>query len=68
MRGLLLHTYTRMYFPDEQLANSEDYVLSTVPKERRHTLIAKPSSSGGGRKYIFDIYMQGPNETVFFDV
>src|SRR3984957_5819575 len=63
MRGMLLHAFTRIYFPDE-LANATDKVLRLVPAERRDTLIAKHA---GGGVYHFDIHMQGENETVFFD-
>ena len=63
MRGMLLHAFTRIYFPDE-LANATDKVLRLVPAERRDTLIA---TSLGGGVYRFDIHMQGDNETVFFD-
>jgi len=63
MRGMLLHAFTRIYFPDE-LANATDKVLRTVPAERRDTLIA---TNQGGGVYRFDIHMQGENETVFFD-
>jgi protocatechuate 3,4-dioxygenase alpha subunit len=35
-----------------------------VPADRRHTLIATPEDGG----YRFDIRVQGPGETVFFDV
>ncbi|SAK98241.1 protocatechuate 3,4-dioxygenase subunit alpha [Caballeronia fortuita] len=74
MRGMLLHTYTRIYFDDETDANAKDTVLQSVPAERRHTLIAKceagasakPGSSG--TIYRFDINLRGPNETVFFDL
>ena len=64
MRGMLLHAYTRVYFPDEP-ANANDPVLNSVPPERRHTLIA---AHRGGGVYRFDIHMQGESETVFFDV
>ena len=65
MRGLLSHAFTRLYFADEAEANAADPVLASVPKERRHTLIA---ARGAGALYRFDIHMQGPSETVFFDV
>ncbi|MDM0105156.1 protocatechuate 3,4-dioxygenase subunit alpha [Variovorax sp. J22R24] len=68
MRGLLLHTFTRVYFSDEAEANAKDAVLNSVPAERRDTLIAKRSESDGAVTYRFDIHMQGPAETVFFDV
>jgi len=64
MRGILLHAYTRIYFADEA-ANATDKVLALVPADRRHTLIAQPI---GGNAYRFDIHMQGPDETVFFDI
>ena len=68
MRGMLLHAFTRIYFSDETAANAKDAVLNSVPAERRNTLIAKRSESGGAVTYRFDIHMQGPAETVFFDV
>lgn len=68
MRGMLLHAFTRVYFSDESAANAKDAVLNSVPAERRNTLIAKRSESGGAVTYRFDIHMQGPAETVFFDV
>lgn len=63
MRGMLLHAFTRVYFPDEP-ANASDPVLNAVPADRRGTLIATKQSDG---VYRFDIHMQGGNETVFFD-
>jgi protocatechuate 3,4-dioxygenase, alpha subunit len=68
MRGLLSHLYTRIYFSDETEANAADPVLARVPPERRHTLIAERDQAPGGVVYRLDIHMQGPNETVFFDV
>lgn len=68
MRGLLLHTFTRVYFSDEADANAKDAVLASVPAERRDTLVAKRIETAGAVTYRFDIHMQGPQETVFFDV
>jgi protocatechuate 3,4-dioxygenase alpha subunit len=68
MRGMLLHAFTRVYFSDEAEANAKDAVLNSAPAERRNTLVAKRSESGGAVTYRFDIHMQGPSETVFFDV
>lgn len=68
MRGLLVHLFTRVYFDDEVDANASDPVLAQVPDERRSTLIAKRSESAADLVYHFDIHMQGPDETVFFDV
>ena len=63
MRGMLLHAFTRMYFPDEP-SNATDKMLNAVPPNRRDTLIA---THHDGNVYRFDIHMQGENETVFFD-
>jgi protocatechuate 3,4-dioxygenase alpha subunit len=68
MRGLLVHAFTRAYFEGEA-ANAKDAVLNSVPGARRKTLIARHEGQRGGRAiYRFDIRMQGPDETVFFDV
>jgi protocatechuate 3,4-dioxygenase alpha subunit len=67
MRGMLVHAFTRIYFDDEAEANAKDPVLGTLPADRRGTLIAKRSVGPGGTVYRFDIHMQGPEETVFFD-
>ena len=64
MRGLLSHLYTRLYFADEAEANAADPVLLSVPDARRKTLVALHD----GDAYRFDIRLQGPDETVFFDV
>ncbi len=61
-RGLLRHLPTRMYFPDEEAANTSDRVLNRVDAARRHTLIAHSD----GDVLHFDIHLQGESETVFF--
>ncbi|MGB0662625.1 MAG: protocatechuate 3,4-dioxygenase subunit alpha [Pontibacterium sp.] len=66
MRGLPNHAYTRVYFSDEA-TNSNDKVLNKVPAERRKTLVAQRKETTTGVEYVFDIHMQGPLETVFFD-
>lgn len=66
-RGMLNHLFTRAYFADETAANADDPVLLAVPAERRHTLFAKREDGPGGVAYRFDIHLQGPEETVFFD-
>jgi protocatechuate 3,4-dioxygenase alpha subunit len=58
-RGLLNRLFTRAYVPRDRLA--QDRLLSTVPADRRHTLIAVPDMHG----LRFDIRLQGDNETVF---
>ena len=67
MRGMLLHTFTRIYFEDEAQANEQDAVLATVPADRRSTLIARREPNSAN-VYRFDIHMQGDKETVFFDL
>ena len=68
MRGMLLHTFTRIYFDDEAAANESDPVLASVPAERRTTLIARRVPGTSKTAYRFDIHMQGEQETVFFDL
>ncbi len=67
LRGLLLHTYTRIYFSDEKESNLQDPVFRQLPVDRRDTLIATRELSKQAR-YRFDIHMQGENETLFFKV
>lgn len=64
-RGLLIHIYTRVYFPDEP-ANVDDPVLRMVG-DRRETLIAVSESGEDLPTFRFDVHLQGENETVFFD-
>jgi protocatechuate 3,4-dioxygenase, alpha subunit len=56
-RGLLHRLVTRIYFDAESIPDR-------VPEARRHTLLAQREGDG----YRFDIRLQGPDETVFFDV
>jgi protocatechuate 3,4-dioxygenase alpha subunit len=67
-RGLLDRVVTRIYFADEQSANVADPVLVAVDPDRRDTLIATPKPGGGPGAFRFDIRLQDPRETVFFDV
>ena len=67
MRGLLSHLYTRIYFSDEVLTNEKDEVLNSVDERRKTTLIAECLEENKA-EYIFNIRMQGDNETVFFDI
>jgi protocatechuate 3,4-dioxygenase alpha subunit len=67
-RGLLNHLATRLYFAGEP-ANDDDPVLQFVPAARRDTLLAvREPTVGGMSVYRFDIHLQGPGETVFFNV
>jgi protocatechuate 3,4-dioxygenase, alpha subunit len=67
-RGLLDRVVTRIYFADEEAANAADPVLSGVDPERRGTLIASPQAGSEPGSFRFDIRLQDPRETVFFDV
>jgi protocatechuate 3,4-dioxygenase alpha subunit len=65
-RGLLIHAVTRIYFEDE--TNDADPVLSRLDPEGRTSLLARREEGGPHAHYRFDVILQGPNETVFFDV
>ena len=68
-RGINIGLATRMYFGDEDAANSQDPVLNIIEQgERRKTLIAPRSVREGTTVYTFNIHLQGERETVFFDV
>jgi protocatechuate 3,4-dioxygenase alpha subunit len=68
-RGINIGLNTRMYFGDETKTNADDPVLNLVEHvERRPTLIATREERDGGAVYRFDIRLQGPGETVFFDI
>lgn len=64
-RGLLRRLVTRVYFADEA-SNAEDFALSVVAPDRRDTLVAK--SCGEQPGYEWNVVLQGPDETVFFDI
>jgi protocatechuate 3,4-dioxygenase alpha subunit len=65
---MLCHVFTRIYFADEAEANARDPVLASVAEARRDTLVAARNSTPAGTVYRLDLHMQGPDETVFFDV
>ena len=69
-RGLLRHLVTRIYFSDEAAANEKDPVLQSIDDPaRRETLLAgRKEGESTPPLYGFDIHLQGPRETVFFDV
>lgn len=65
-RGINIGLQTRLYFADEAKANAADPVLSRIEHQNRvPTLLAQPEGDG---VYRFDIHLQGPKETIFFDV
>jgi protocatechuate 3,4-dioxygenase alpha subunit len=64
-RGINIGLHTRMYFPEEQDANAKDPVLARIgDPSRAETLIARRDAS----TLTFNICLQGPDETVFFDI
>jgi protocatechuate 3,4-dioxygenase alpha subunit len=63
MRGLLKRLVSRIYFPGDP-RNEDDPVLRLAPADRRHTLIAKPTSEA---VLEWNVVLQGEGETVFFD-
>ena len=65
MRGLLIRLVTRIYFPGDP-ANGEDFALNLVEASRRATLIAT-SVAGKPGVLEWNVILQGPDETVFFD-
>jgi protocatechuate 3,4-dioxygenase alpha subunit len=64
-RGLLRHLHTRLYFADDPRI-AQDPVLALVPAPRRWTLIAQRIAAEDPA-YVFQIALQGAQETVFFD-
>ena len=65
-RGINLGLCTRIYFEDEVEANSEDPVLARIqPPERVQTLLARRVTESD---YRFEVRLQGPQETVFFEI
>ena len=65
-RGINIGLQTRIYFEDEAEANAHCPVLARIEhRDRVPTLIAKQTEPG---VYRFDVVLQGPDETVFFDL
>jgi protocatechuate 3,4-dioxygenase, alpha subunit len=58
-RGLMHRLLTRAYLPD----SAADPFLQDLDEDRRHTLVV----TGDERGYVFDIRLQGEDETVFLD-
>jgi protocatechuate 3,4-dioxygenase alpha subunit len=68
-RGINIGLHTRMYFDDETERNAADPVLARIADpRRRRTLIARREHGGAMPRYVFDVHLQGPDETVFFDI
>ena len=59
-RGLLKHQFSAVFLAHD----AEAPLLHQVPAERRATLVARPADGGA---HAWDLHLQGPAETVFFD-
>lgn len=65
MRGLLDRLVTRIYFSDEE-SNRTDEVLKLVDPARSPTLLAQADFSEPST-YVWNVILQGKDETVFFE-
>ncbi|MGJ5618785.1 protocatechuate 3,4-dioxygenase subunit alpha [Sulfitobacter sp. MF3-043] len=64
-RGINIGLHTRAYFADEE-GNANDPVMARIEhKVRVKTLLAQPVEDF---TYRFNISLQGPDETIFFEV
>jgi protocatechuate 3,4-dioxygenase, alpha subunit len=57
---------TRIYFSDEP-GNANDPVFRSIESRRQESLLAKGDPVQPHR-YEWNVYLQGENETVFFDL
>ena len=62
-RGLNMILNTRIYFESDELKN--DPLLSKINNFKVNSLIAKKIKS---QSYLFDIFLQGEEETIFLDI
>lgn len=65
-RGINLGLNTRLYFADEAEANATDPVLNLIEQQARRATLIAPTQANGA--YLFNVHLQGPDETVFFDI
>jgi protocatechuate 3,4-dioxygenase, alpha subunit len=64
-RGINLGLNTRLYFPEDEAANADDPILRRIEhRDRVKTLVATRQ----GSTVDLDVHLQGPLETVFFDI
>jgi protocatechuate 3,4-dioxygenase alpha subunit len=64
-RGINLGLNTRIYFAEDEELLASDPVLRKIEHRDRLSTIVIPGRNG---VYTFDIRLQGPNETIFFDI
>lgn len=62
-RGLLRHQFTAVFLADDAGLEASP-LLAQVPTTRRATLLAQRASDD---RYLWDLHLQGLQETVFFD-
>ena len=62
-RGLNMTLNTRIYFESDELKN--DPLLSTIKYCNVNSLIARKIKN---HRYLFDIFLQGEEETIFLDI
>jgi protocatechuate 3,4-dioxygenase, alpha subunit len=67
-RGLLKQLYTRIYFADEAMNESDPVLLSVDDPAARRTLLARRDEAAPTPTYRFDIVLQGDGETAFFEI
>lgn len=60
-RGVTDRLFTRVYLPAPAERLAADPLLSSLDDDRRNTLVARQH----GRDLLFDVRLQGENETVF---
>jgi len=66
-RGINIHLHTRIYLPEDRDAVHADPDLKRLDPAARDGLIAVADPDRPGT-YRFDVFLQGPKETVFFDI
>jgi len=64
-RGINIGLQTRMYFPGDPAVAADPWLTRLEHQNRVPTLIAQETGPG---TFQFDIHLQGPHETIFFDV
>ncbi|WP_299609196.1 protocatechuate 3,4-dioxygenase subunit alpha [uncultured Tateyamaria sp.] len=64
-RGINIGLQTRMYFPNDPMLADDPWLTRIEHQNRVQTLIATEKTP---TTFQFDIHLQGPDETIFFDV
>ena len=64
-RGLLKPLVTRVYFPGEETNGADPVLRSIEDPKLKDSLVAR---DGGDGAYLFDVRLQGEEQTAFFDV